>query len=59
MKKHDGEIGLPTKAYTSGTGRTAVNVVTNGEQKSCTDEQLENEVFADLNEKIELGQNLY
>ena len=40
MKKHDGsddEIGLPTKAFTPGTRRTAVNednVVTKGEQKS-------------------------
>ena len=40
MKKHEGhddKIGLPTKVYTPGTGRTAVNegnVVTIGEQKS-------------------------
>ena len=70
MKKHEGyngEIGLPTKAYTPGTGRKAVNednVVTNGEQKSCTsdsDEELEKRVSAkmkEFNRKIELGGKL-
>ena len=68
MKKkhdgHDGEIGLPTKAYTPGTGRKAVNednVVNKGMKMSLTHEELielENKVLAEMDRNIELGRKM-
>ena len=55
-----GEIVNEYNVVTKGLhdGKTENNVTTNGENIRYADEELENKVLADLNRKIELGQEV-